>query len=154
MKEIANCELCQRSKTKHCQGCHLGTNFLAKTADTQKQHNDFYEAVCRQFKDCKTANDIAVRNFELMKVVADVSWEANAVRETEAEAKIISYMESKEKRRCFSCKYHKEYKDGGRKYYSCINPEVLNNLDVNYFDENGNCTLWEAEKLIAKVEQE
>ena len=44
MKEIANCELCQRADTKHCQGCHLGTNFLAKTAHTQKQHNDFYEA--------------------------------------------------------------------------------------------------------------
>lgn len=33
MNEIANCELCQRAGTKHCQGCHLGTNFLAKTAD-------------------------------------------------------------------------------------------------------------------------
>ena len=33
MKEIANCELCQRAGTKYCQGCHLGTNFLAKTAD-------------------------------------------------------------------------------------------------------------------------
>ena len=86
MKEIANCELCQRSGTKHCQGCHLGTNFLAKTAHTQKQHNDFYEAVCRQFKDCKTANDIAVRSFELMQIIADVSWEANASVETDKEA--------------------------------------------------------------------
>ena len=86
MKEIANCELCQRSGTKHCQGCHLGTNFLAKTADTQKHHNDFYEAVCRQFKECKTANDIAVRSFELMQIIADVSWEANASVETDKEA--------------------------------------------------------------------
>jgi len=85
MKEIANCELCQRAGTKHCQGCHLGTNFLAKTAHTFKQHNDFCEAVCRQFKDCKTANDIAARSFELMQIIADVSWEANAVRETDAE---------------------------------------------------------------------
>ena len=95
MKEIANCELCQRANTKHCQCCHLGANFLAKTAHTQKQHNGFYEAVCRQFKDCKTANDIAVRSFELMKVIADVSWEANAVRETDAEGeKLIAKVEA------------------------------------------------------------
>ena len=59
-----------------------------------EKKNDFYEAVCRQFKDCKTANDIAVRSFELMQVIADVSWEANAVMETDAEGeKLIAKVE-------------------------------------------------------------
>lgn len=50
----------------------------------------FYEVVVNELKDCKTYNEIAKRSFELMKVIADVSWEAEAVRQTNEEAKGLS----------------------------------------------------------------
>lgn len=57
---------------------------------------EFKQAVCNELKECKNTSEIAKRSFELMQIIADVSWEANAVRETDAEGeKLIAKVEKK-----------------------------------------------------------
>lgn len=51
-----------------------------------------------------------------------------------------------EKHRCPNCEHRKEYKSNIRTYYCCINPKVLEHLDIGFFDLNGNCSAWELDK--------
>ena len=51
---------------------------------------EFKQAVCNELKECKNTSEIAKRSFELMQIIADVSWEANAVKETDNEAERLA----------------------------------------------------------------
>ena len=51
---------------------------------------EFKQAVCNELKECKNTSEIAKRSFELMQIIADISWEANAVKETDNEAERLA----------------------------------------------------------------
>ena len=51
---------------------------------------EFKQAVCDELNGCKNTAEIAKRSFELMQIIADVSWEANAVKETNNEAERLA----------------------------------------------------------------
>lgn len=64
----------------------LQTKYGGESVILRKEDREFRQAVCNELKDCKSANEIANKSFELMRVIADVSWEANASAETDKEA--------------------------------------------------------------------
>lgn len=48
--------------------------------------NNFTIAVRKELSSCKSSSELADKSFELIKIIGDILWEANAVLETDREA--------------------------------------------------------------------